>query len=377
MSVSYDQPAGRESLAAPTVGSGIVDVDIHPVPKPGVLRPYLSERWRRHIDEYGVRTTNGLADLGEYPQLYGGAARADAWPEFGSPGSDLDMIRRQLLDKHDVELGVLQCLTPGGAALNPAGQALNPELAAALTRAINDWQLEHLVYEEPRLRASIPVAFEAPDLAVDEINRIGDNPGVVSILGLSKTLEPMGNRKYWPIYAAAVEHGLPLQIHLSQGGGHANTGTGWTSYHTEYHVGHTQSFQSQLLSVIVSGIFDRYPDLRIVFVEGNVAHFVPLLRRLDYHYETLRSEVPHLTRKPSEYVRDHVWLSTQPIDEPPNSAHLVEMIEEFGIDNILYASDYPHFDFDDPDTAFPRIFPPHLRDKVMRENGKRLFRIED
>lgn len=362
-------------LAAPKVDTGVIDVDIHPTPRDGQINSYLPLKWRKHIEEYGVRTTNGLQYIGEYPQMYGGAMRADSWPEEGFPGSDLGLIQEQLLDLHNVQLGVLQCLAPGGQTLNPASQALNPELGAVLCSAINDWQLECLVYPEPRLRAAIPVTLDCPEFAVKEINRVGSDPGVVSILGLSKTLEPLGSRRYWPLYEAAIEAGLPFQFHLSTGGGHANTGTGWTSYHTEYHVGHVQSFQSQMLSLILSGTFDRFPDLKIMFVEGNVVHFASLLERLEYHWKTLRSEV-NLERKPSEYIQDHIWASTQPIDEPEKPAHLAEMIEEFCADNVLYASDYPHFDFDSPETVFPPSFPQELRDKILRKNGQKFFSLE-
>jgi len=354
------------TLAPPRVGAGLVDVDIHPLPLPGALNAYLPERWRRHMAEYGSRTTNGLQALTEYPSMYAGAARADSWPKTGAPGSDLGLIRSQLLDLYDIELGVLQPLVP-------ASLLLNQDHAAAMCRAINDWQLEHLVYEEPRLRAAIPIPYPSTELAVAEIQRIGADPGVVSVLMFSKSVQPFGDRRYWPIYQAAVDHGLPLQIHLSQGGGHANTGTGWTSYHMEYHTGHTQSFQSQLLSFILEGTFDRFPDLKVIFVEGNVAHFASLAQRLDYHWENLRSEVPDLQRRPSEYIADHIWASTQPMDEPDNPAHLVEMIEEFGAGNVLFASDYPHFDFDSPETAFPAGFPVDLRDKIVRANGRRVF----
>lgn len=375
MTLIEERPA-HDSLPIPSVTNGIVDVDIHPVPPGEVVAEYLPQRWRQIMDEYGARTTNGLQNLGEYPQLYGGAMRADAWPEDGFPGSDLELIRTQLLNLYDIQLGVLQCLSPGGQALNPAAQALRPELADALTRAVNDWQLDQLVQHEPRLRAAISLAWESPDLAISELERLGNHPGVIAVLGLSKTRDPLGSRRYWPIYEALVEHGLPLQVHLSQGGGNPATGTGWPSYHTEYHVGQVQSFQSQILNLILSGTFDRFPELRIMFVEGNVAHFVPLAERLDHHWHTLRSEVPDLQRKPSEYFREHVWVSTQPIDEPDDPAHLVEYIEEFGPERVLFASDYPHFDFDDPHEIFPPTFPAGLKDKILRDNARAFFGLE-
>ncbi|GAA4555460.1 amidohydrolase family protein [Pseudonocardia xishanensis] len=372
MTLVHERPA-HDALPTPSVTTGIVDVDIHPVPPTGAVAEYLPRRWRDLITEYGVRTTNGLHNLGEYPQLYGGAMRADSWPDEGFPGSDLNLIRSQLLDLYNIELGVLQCLSPGGQALNPAAQALRPELADALTRAVNDWQLEHLVRPEPRLRAAISLPWEAADLAVAEVERLGSHPGVIAVLGLSKTRDPLGHRRYWPIYEAMVEHDLPLQVHLSQGGGNPATGTGWPSYHTEYHVGQVQSFQSQLLNLVLSGTFDRFPELRIMFVEGNVAHFVPLTQRLDYHWHSLRSEVPDLQRKPSEYVRDHVWVSTQPIDEPDDPAHLMDYIEAFGSDRVLFASDYPHFDFDDPHEIFPSAVPQGVKDRILRENAREFF----
>ncbi|WP_405146703.1 amidohydrolase [Nocardia salmonicida] len=360
----------RTALGKPVVTNGIIDVDIHPSPPPGALNAYLSSRWRKHLADYGTRTYAGRTGAGEYPPLYAASMRADAWPEEGFPGSDLGLIQKQVLDAFDVQLGVLQ-------ALGVPMQLLNQDFAAAMCRATTDWQLEHLVYPEPRLRAAMPIPFESPDLAVAEIHRIGGDPGVAAVLMLSKSLRPFGNRHYWPIYQAAVDHGLPIQVHLSQGGGHANTGSGWTSYHVEYHTGHTQSFQSQLCSLIFEGTFDRFPDLKIVFVEGNVAHFAPLMQRMDYHWETLRSEVPDLQRKPSEYIADHIWASTQPIDEPDNPEHLVQMIEEFGTGNVLFASDYPHFDFDSAAAAFPRRFPTDLLAKIMRGNGQRVFGLED
>ena len=367
------KPSGVDPVKVTT---GIIDVDIHPLPAPGKLDPYLSTKWKEYMERFGVRTTHGLAHVSEYPQMFGNAMRGDTWPEEGMPGSDLKLLQEQHLDKYNIELGTLQCLSPGGKTLSPANQALNQDLGAALCTAVNDWQLHDMVAADPRLRLAMASMWESPDLAAQEIYRIGEDPGVVSVLGLAKSLEPLGSRKYWPIFQAAVDVDLPLQIHLSQGGGHPNTGTGWTSYHTEYHTGMVQSFQNQLVSLILSGTFDRYPDLRVLFVEGNVAHFAPLIQRLDYQWEIMKDEVPDLKRKPSEYIRDHVWLSTQPMDEPDNPQHLFEMIEEYCAENILYASDYPHFDFDSPDSSFPASMPAQMKQDILLNNGKRFFKLD-
>ncbi len=371
MTIELALDADTRTLGAPRVDVGIIDVDIHPVPPPGALDAYLPKRWRDHTEQFGRRQRNGLDSIVENPPVFGGM-RGDAWPANGNPpGSDLPLLQEQLLDRYNIQLGVMECLD--GAA----GAIQNPGLAEARSRAINDWQLENLVYPEPRLRAAMVVQQEHPHLAAREIDRIGDDPGVVSVLFGAQSLEPLGNQKYWPIYEAAVRHGLPIQAHVSQGGGHPNTGTGWTSYYAEYHVGLAQTFQTQVLSLITGGAFDEFPDLKFLLVEGGVLHLPALLERFDHHWENLRAEVPELSRKPSEYIRDHIFVTTQPIEEPHKSEFLLEIIEELGTDNVLFASDYPHWDFDAPDTSSLPHLPPDVQDKILRGNGKRLFGLED
>ena len=72
----------------------------------------------------------------------------------------------------------------------------------------------------------------------------------------------------------------------------------------------------------------------------------------------MRSEVPHLKKKPSEYIRQHIWVTTQPMEEPEDRQHLFDTMEWIGWDRLLFASDYPHWDFDDPFRAFPAGLPP-------------------
>ncbi len=354
-----------------TTVSGVVDLDVHPaLPRPDALDPYLASRWRTHRQRFGHRIHGGLAAGYKYPPFMGGAQRADAWPASGGPpGSDLPLLQEQLLDAYGIELGVL-------TALEPAASQLNQEYGAAIARALNDWQLEHFVAKDARLRVAIAVAYETPELAVAEIERVGADPGVVGVLMLSRTLEPLGRRRYWPIYEAAERHGLPILIHLIQTGGYPNTSSGWASYHQEYHVSHVQAFQAQLLSLICEGTFERFPGLRFALLEGGLAWVPTMLGRLDHHWELLRSEVPQLERRPSEYLRDHVWVSTQPMDEPRRPAQLIEIFEELGIENVVFASDYPHFDFDSPTHALPKGLTDEQRRRILVQNASELFGLE-
>ena len=108
-----------------------------------------------------------------------------------------------------------------------AGEQLDVERGAALASAINDWQVAEWLDPEPRLRASINVAYEdGPSWPRGRSTGMGDDPRFVQVLLLIRTAEPLGRRKYWPIYEAAVDHGLPVGIHFGGWGRGPITGVG-------------------------------------------------------------------------------------------------------------------------------------------------------
>ena len=84
-------------------------------------------------------------------------------------------------------------------------------------------------------------------------------------------------------------------------------------------------------------------------------------------------EVPWLKRKPSEYIRDHVRFTSQPIERPDKDKHLLKLLDLMDAEHILmFSSDYPHWDFDDPNYAFPKL-PAPMRQRIFYENAKELY----
>ena len=135
------------------------------------------------------------------------------------------------------------------------------------------------------------------------------------------------------------------------------------------------AFQAQLVSFVLEGVFVRFPGLRVVLIEGGFAWVPPLMWRLDRSWRALREEAPWLTRPPSEDIRAHARVSTEPMEEPENPRHLNEVIAQLGCDEMLmFATDYPHWDFDAPDLAPPRQLEPALTRKIMAENARALYR---
>jgi predicted TIM-barrel fold metal-dependent hydrolase len=199
----------------------------------------------------------------------------------------------------------------------------------------------------------------------------------VQVLLLVRTDEPLGRRRYWPIYEAAVRNGLPVGVHF--GGGRANplTGSGWPSFYIEDHTAMAQAFQAQLVSLVVEGVFERFPTLKVVLIEGGFGWVPSLMWRLDKHWARLRDEVPHLSRRPSEYVRDHIWFTTQPIEEPPDPRQLLTVFDNMGgTDKILFSTDYPHWDFDDPDRAIRAKLDPEARARIFGGNAMALYGLD-
>ena len=346
----------------------VIDCDIHnTMSSPSVLAKYLPERWRRYLEQYGLKRGYSGAS---YPRLHPNAARTDSWPPTGGPpGSDLEFMQEQLLDAWNIEYGVLN-------PLYPIGQQTNLDYSAALATAVNSWLVEAWLDPEPRLVSSIVVPYEDGEFAAAEIERWAGDPRFVQVLLPARTSELLGRRKYWPMYEAAVRHNLPIGFHFGGSGGWPITGAGWPSFYIEDHVGMPQSFQPQIISLVCEGVFEQFPTLKFVLIEGGFAWLPSLMWRLDRSWLQLRDEVPHLERPPSAYIRDHFWITTQPIEEPPQVEQFQQLLDQLDMnDRLLFATDYPHWDFDAPDQALPPNLSPGLTQDILAENARAFYQL--
>ncbi|MBV7340292.1 amidohydrolase [Chloroflexi bacterium TSY] len=363
----------EQTTSKTQVHVSVIDCDIHNFDAYGqpefndIIVRYLEKKWQRHHEMIGRR---GHAS-GSYPRGYRNAARHDAWPPSGMPpGLDMKFVTQQLLNEWDMDYGILNPLA------GPGGQ-LNVEYGAAYARAINDYQIAEWLEPEPRYRASMVVCEEDAELAAQEIHRLGDHDGFVQVLLLARTKEPLGRRKYWKIYEAAVEYNLPIGIHFGGSAGHPITAGGWPSYYIEDHGGMSQSFQAQVASLVCEGIFEHFPTLRIAIIEGGFAWLPSLAWRLDQSWSRLREEVPYLKRAPSEYIAEHFWFTTQPMEEPRQPHHFRQLLRQMnGSERLMFATDYPHWDFDSPARAVPLDLPREVRQKIMAENARDFYGLD-
>ncbi|MCC6177922.1 MAG: amidohydrolase [Chloroflexi bacterium] len=361
----------REPATTGAVTPTLVDGDIHTTFASGdELLKYLPRAWRRQQEMFGGWGFSGT----NYPKDSPNAARVDSWPPAGGPpGSSLPFLREQLLDEWGIDVAI-------NNPLFHSGRQRNPGYAAALATAVNEWQLGEWSGPEPRIKASICVAQEDGDAAAAEIERRASDPTFIQVLLVIRTSEPLGRRKYWKLYEAAARNNLPIGIHFGGHGGHPITGTGWPSYYLEDHTGMSQSFQGQLISLIYEGVFEQFPTLRICLIEGGFAWLPTLAWRMDAAWKKLRDEVPHLKRRPSEYIRDHIWLTTQPMEEPHTPEHFAQILRHGNlVDRLIFATDYPHWDFDAPNGSLPKTrLPDEFEQRLFYRNaiefyGARLY----
>jgi predicted TIM-barrel fold metal-dependent hydrolase len=349
---------------------GFVDCDVHPyVKSPGELDLFLSVRWREHRRTIGHRTRQALANAAQYPRMSPGTGmRMDAWPPSGThPGSDLDFMREQLLDAFGVTHGIMLPL------IGRSADERNVEFGAAMATAVNDWQAHLWSDPEPRLKGSVQIALEYQEAAIAEIERRAGDHRFAQVQIPPRGLEPLGRRRYWPILQAAAANGFPVALHLGGTAGHPSTGGGSPSFYHEEHHSYVQSMEALVTSLVVEGVFERIPQLKVVLVEGGFAWIPALCWRLDKHFRRLRAEVPHLKRLPSEYIRENIWVTTQPVEEPERTDDLLSTMDWIGWDRIMFSTDYPHWDQDDPRYAFKVTIPEENRQKLFRANAMKFY----
>lgn len=343
--------------------SAIVDADVHEMmPSIRALLPYLAREWHQFIDSgwsypfffsYGYPTEAGFA-------------RADAVPESGPAGSDFDLMREQLLDPFSVEVAILTSL------FFPGDMRVQYQFGNALASAYNDWITEEWLSRDPRLRGSVCVNVNDPEAAGAEIDRVGARAGYVQVM-LGPNNVGYGETRYDPIFAAAARNGLNIGLHPSA---RANTALGYPELLAEWRtLGPVQHLQSHLVSIVMHGVLERYPDLRVTFIESGWTWLPHLLWRIDENYRSLRMEVPWLKLPPSDYIHRQVRFTSQPM-EMLTADQFTSILELMGGDHmLLFSSDYPHWDFDSPMRGFPANLPADVVRKVQYQNAKDWYRL--
>lgn len=340
-----------------------IDVDVHEAFKSiKDLVPYLKEPWKRLIKDGAFK---GFSQ----PFVYwatGGGNREDSYPKNGDPaGSNYELVRKHLFEDYNISYAMLT------GYFYPVMLKMQYEFASALASAYNDYQVAEWLEKDKRFFGSIHVFPRDPKAAVREIDRMAEHPQMVQVM-LPIADIAYGEEYYFPIFKAAQRHNLIVALHHTV---HIEGALGMGKNYIERHCIIPQGMMAEVYSFIFGGVFDKFPNTKIICLEGGFSWLPHVMYRADREYKSLRQEVPWLKRFPSEYIHDHFRFATQPVEDI-TVKQWMQLTELMGSDKLLvFATDYPHFDFDSPTRALPAGLPKELQRKILFENAREFYNL--
>lgn len=360
----------------------LIDLDVHNMVKDhdADLYPYLTSGWQEYVSGYvgapggGPSTLPGFKLFAMNPN---GFERKDAIPADGTfAGSEPQMVIDQLVDPFNIQAAVLT----GGAAGFAVSTLSNPYFAAEVARATNDHLVDQWLTADERFYGSIVMSLQVPEWAADEVRRHADNARMIqTLISANPHAYGFGHPIFDPVHRACVETGRPFAIHslgdAAAGAVPSALAGAWPSYYVEFHSNAFQAIVTHLGSFIYHGVFERYPGLRLVLLESGISWIPGVLTRMDNEFKGLRRETPWCRKLPSEYFLERVVVATQPLDVSASDDPLFASLERLGVqDALAFASDYPHWDTDEPSRTIAML-PPAWREKVCSRNASSLYDI--
>lgn len=351
---------------ASEVAVEVVDCDVHPTLTVSDFADSIPEPWRTRYFRHPLPMVGGL-----YGSVMSFHREDTVPPGGGGPGSDPAFAAHQLFVDEGVDYAVL---IPMSATSN---QLTNSEAETAVLSGVNAHLANSWLGRDNahgRFKGSIAVSPADPDGAAREIERWAGHPHFVQVGMPLASRVPFGNPRHDPIWEAASRHGLPVGFHFTTTASmNWLTPGGFPSSYLEAHSLASHQAMAHVASFVLEGVFERFPTLRLAWIETGFTWLLPLMWRLDNNWKELRHEVPEVRRPPSEYIREHMRFSTQALDDVTPFGDLVRVMELIHGDEVLiFSTDYPHHDTDDPDWLEARL-PKEWRHRVMAENAIELY----
>lgn len=228
------------------------------------------------------------------------------------------------------------------------GKITNLDQAIAVARAYNQWLRETYLMVSPRFKGMGLIPMQEPEAAVEELRYAVEQLGMCGAMLPSTGLNAaLGAKEYWPVYREADRLGCALAIH---GGCHSGLGMDNMNVYTPIHaLGHPFGITIALGSIVFSGVFDKFPNTRIGFLEGGVAWLLVALERFDRSHETHRQYDPRgelggpqPDERASDYVRKHIREGRLLVGCEGTEPDLFHAVKVAGGEAFVYSSDFPH-----------------------------------
>src|SRR3981081_3732091 len=234
--------------------------------------------------------------------------------------------------------------------LHPQG-----EVEVAMAQGYNRGLCERILSAEPRLISMLYLPFNDPEAAYKTVKEFGDKKGVCGFMVTSSRYKPVHDNAYVKTYALLEEMGKPISFHAAHTGN--DQSLSMTNRFISVHaLGFMWFNMVHMTNWVVNGLPERFPKLKVMWVESGLTWAYGLMQRLDHSYMMRTSDCPSLKRKPSEYMRE-MFYSTQPMEKPDDPSILEETFKMINAETqLMWSSDYPHWDFDLPSVIYDLPF---------------------
>lgn len=354
----------------------VIDCDAHYLESFEEIARYMEEPWRTRLEDSDFDDAGHKHNsVSFFPTSTGDRAMWGALERehtnYGTAAEDPENVPLAM-----EYLGIDATVLISHTLLTTAGISAADDRENAFAKAYTEYMLDRVVDPDEGIYALLPLPYDDVPFSLSMLDEYGREAGIVgACLIAAGASPPLGNRKYDPLYERGVELGLPFVFHTGGSGLDSYVRSGYGTFLETHVLGFLESNTSQLVSLVVQGTLEKYPALEVVFMESGVTYIPALMARLDEEYLKRTEEAPLLKRRPSEYLRE-IHYGTQPLERNADERFLKLCIEMVGVDQLLYASDYPHWDYDPVNSVTELPFlGPDAKQRILADNAAAVFGI--
>ena len=247
------------------------------------------------------------------------------------------------------------------------------EVEVALARAYNRWLTERVLAHEPRIRSMLYLPFNDAEASFRMVQDFGTKKGVVGFMVTSPRYKPVHDNAYMKTYALLEEMGKPISFHAAYSWDDRALAT-TNRFISVHSLGFMWFNMVHMTNWVINGLPERFPKLKVMWIESGLTWAYALMQRLDHSYMMRTSDCPSLKRRPSEYMQE-MYYSSQPMEVPQDLSILEATFKMIKAETqLVWSSDYPHWDFDLPSTIYDLPFLNETAKRnILGANAARVF----
>jgi len=357
----------------------IVDADAHHYETESWndIVKYIEDPVLRHRASQGGQRAGPPNLMVSHPGNQSNSGRVIRYPRRrqdtvkGAAPRDVELVRSQM-DSIGIKYQVV-FPTP----MLELGMHQETNVEVELSWAYSRWLTEEILPHEPRMKTMIYLPLNTPSACMRVIEQFTGKPGVVGFMVTSPRFRPVHDNVYMPIYRALEERNMPLGFHAGLGMGMERAWEGMNRFISVHALGFTWFNIVHMTNMVINGIPERFPKLKIVWIESGLAWVPFLMQRLDNEYMMRTSEAPLLKMKPSEYMSSRFYYTTQPIENTNLEALQFNLKMINAEKTLMFASDFPHWDFNLPSTIYDLPFlTEQAKRNILGETAREVYNLQ-